>query len=127
MNIQIRKEITRAHRDLSHTTVSFHFLKIGRAARVNAWLDGRKGITRLRGGPMAAAAPHRERRTALSSTLCDSDRARGNGVELSGEGQLGVRDRGCTRGRWAWNGLHRAVGTAPSAGVHGAFGHCPQM
>ena len=31
---------------------------------------------------------------------------------MSGEGQLGVRDRGCTRGRWAWNGLPRAVGTA---------------
>ena len=27
----------------------------------------------------------------LSSALCDSDRARGNGMELSGEGQLGVR------------------------------------
>ena len=36
---------------------------------------------------------------------------------MSGEGQLGVRDRGCTRGRWAWNGLPRAVGTALSAGV----------
>ena len=33
-------------------------------------------------------------------------------MELSGEGQLGVRDRGCTTGRWAWNGLPRAVGTA---------------
>ena len=43
---------------------------------------------------------------------------------MSGEGQLGVGDRVCTRGRWAWNGLPRAVGTAPSAGVHGAFGHC---
>ena len=29
----------------------------------------------LRGGLMAAAAPHRERRAALSSALCDSDRA----------------------------------------------------
>ena len=36
----------------------------------------------LRGGVMAAAASHRERRTALSSALCDSDRARGNGMEL---------------------------------------------
>ena len=45
-------------------------------------------------------------------------------MELSGEGQLGVRDRGCSRGRWAWNGLPTAVGTAPSAGVHGVFGHC---
>ena len=33
-------------------------------------------------------------------------------MELSGEGQLGVRERGCTTGRWAWNGLPRAVGTA---------------
>ena len=29
----------------------------------------------LREGLMAAAAPHRERRAALSSALCDSDRA----------------------------------------------------
>jgi len=29
----------------------------------------------LRGGLMAAAAPHREQRAALSSALCDSDRA----------------------------------------------------
>ena len=28
---------------------------------------------------------------------------------MSGEGQLGVRDRGCTRGQWAWNGPPRAV------------------
>jgi len=35
-------------------------------------------------------------------------------MELSGEGQLGVRDRGCTTGRWAWNGPPRAVGTALS-------------
>ena len=45
---------------------------------------------------------------------------------VSGEGQLGVRDRVCTRGRWAWNGLPRAVGTAPSAGVQGASGQCSQ-
>ena len=25
---------------------------------------------------------------------------------------MGVRDRLCTRGQWAWNGLPRAVGTA---------------
>jgi len=47
-------------------------------------------------------------------------------MELSGEGQLGVRERGCTRGWWAWNGLPRAVGMAPSVRVHGAFGHCAQ-
>ena len=27
---------------------------------------------------------------------------------MSGEGQLGVRERGCTRGRWSWNGMHKA-------------------
>jgi len=37
--------------------------------------------------------------------------------------QLGVRDRVCSRGLWAWNELPRAVGTAPSAGVQGVFGH----
>ena len=31
-------------------------------------------------------------------------------------------ERVCTRGRWAWNSLPRAVGTAPSAGAQGAFG-----
>jgi len=33
---------------------------------------------------------------------------------VSGERQLGVRDRFCTRGWWAWNRLPRAVGTALS-------------
>jgi len=47
-------------------------------------------------------------------------------MELSGEGQLGVRERGCTTGRWAWNGMHRAVGTALSAGVQGVSGRCSQ-
>ena len=47
----------------------------------------------LRGGLMAAAAPHRERRAALSSALCDSDRAEGTawscvrGGAALGEGQ----------------------------------------
>jgi len=45
---------------------------------------------------------------------------------VPGVGQLEVRDRGCTRRRWAWNGLPRAVGTAPRAGVQGEFGHCSQ-
>ena len=36
---------------------------------------------------------------------------------MSGEGQLGVRDRVCTRGQWAWKRMPRAVGMAPSAGV----------
>ena len=48
----------------------------------------------LRGGLMAAAAPHRERRAALSSALCDSDGARGNGMELcQGRGRLDIRKR----------------------------------
>ena len=46
----------------------------------------------LRGGLMAAAAPHSEG-AALSSALCDGDSARGNDMGLCGEGQLGVRDR----------------------------------
>ena len=47
---------------------------------------------------------------------------------VSGEGQAGVRKRFFTRGRWAWNKLPRAVGTAPSAGVQGAFGqHCQTL
>ena len=54
-----------------------------------------------------------------SAELCD--RAQGNAMELSGEGQLGVRERICNRGRWAWNGLPGAVGMALSAGVQGAF------
>jgi len=36
----------------------------------------------LRGGLMVAAAPHRSRGAALSSALRDSDRSRGNGMEL---------------------------------------------
>ena len=71
----------------------------------------------LRGGLMAAAAPHRERRAALSSALCDSDRAEGTAWSCVRGGQLGVRDGGCTRRRWAWNRLHRAVGTTLSAGA----------
>ena len=63
---------------------------------------------------MAAADPHREWRAALSSALCDSHRARENGMELcQGRGSWGSGKRVCTRGQWAWNGLHRAVGTAP--------------
>ena len=63
---------------------------------------------------MAAAAPHRERRAALSSALCDSYRAEGTAWSCDRGGQLGVRERVCTRGRWAWNSLPRAVGTAPN-------------
>ena len=63
---------------------------------------------------MGAAAPHRERRAALSSALCDSHRAQGNGMELCQGRELGVRDRVCTRGRWVWNGLHRVPGCQSS-------------
>ena len=37
-----------------------------------------------------------------------------------------VRDRVFTIGQWAWSRLPRAVGTALSTGVHGAFGHRSQ-
>jgi len=40
---------------------------------------------------------------------------------VSGEGQLGGMERVCTRGWGAWNGMHREVGTAPSARVQGVF------
>jgi len=73
----------------------------------------------LRGGLMAAAALcERSRGAALSSALCDQQGSRERHGAVSGEGQRGVRDRGCTRGQWAWNGLPRAVVTAPCAGVH---------
>ena len=52
---------------------------------------------------MVAAAPHRERRAALSSALCDSNRARGNGMELC-------------QGRGSW-GL--GTGSAPEGSGHG--------
>ena len=84
-------------------------------------------VEELSRGLMADAAPHRERKAVLSSAPCDSDRARWNGMELSGEGQLGVRDRVCTRGRWPWNGLPRAVDMALSARVQGTLGHRSQM
>ena len=67
---------------------------------------------------MAAAAPHRERRAALSSALCDTDRARGNGMELcQGKGSWGLGigsppGNGCP-GQWA---------RPQAAGVRGAFG-----
>ena len=38
-------------------------------------------------------------------------------------GQLGVRERLCPGGWWAWNGLPRAAGTALSAGAQGVLGH----
>jgi len=50
----------------------------------------------------------------MSSVLCDTERDGGNSMELSGEGQLGVRERVCTRGQWAWNRLPRALIIAPN-------------
>ena len=62
---------------------------------------------------MAAAAPHKgSGGAALSSALCDSDRARGNGMELcQGRGSWGLgtgaapqgagHGTGCP-GLWAW-------------------------
>ena len=63
----------------------------------------------LRGALMAAAAPHRERRAALSSALCDSDRARGNGMELCQGRGAGGQGKGLRQ---------RAVSTEQTAGQH---------
>ena len=41
-------------------------------------------------------------------------------------GAVECGDGFCTRGWRAWNGLPRAVGTAPSAGSQGGFGHHSQ-
>ena len=57
---------------------------------------------KLRGGLMVAAAPHRERRAVLSSALCDSDRARGNGMELcQGKGSWGLGMGSAPESDWA--------------------------
>ena len=43
---------------------------------------------------MAAATPHREWRAALSCSLCNSDRVRGNSMELlEGKARLRIRKR----------------------------------
>jgi len=47
-------------------------------------------------------------------------------MELSGEGQRGVREWFCTRGCWARNSLPRAAGTALSARVQGVPVHSSQ-
>jgi len=52
---------------------------------------------------MVAAAPHREGRAALSSALCDSDRAQGNSMELC-------------QGRGSWGS---GKGAAPEVGGYG--------
>ena len=48
---------------------------------------------RLRAALMAAAAPHRERRAALSSALCDSDRAEGTAWSCVRGGHLGYQGK----------------------------------
>jgi len=78
----------------------------------------------VRGGLMAAAAPHREQRTALSSALCDSDWTRGNGMELcQGRGSWGLGKGSAPKGteRAAQGSRH-----GPSAGVQGVFVHHSQ-
>ena len=54
----------------------------------------------VRGGLMAASDPHREQRG--SAELCDSDRARGNGMELcQGRGSWGSWPK-CWSSRSVW-------------------------
>lgn len=60
----------------------------------------------LRGGLMAAAAPYGEWRD--STELCSL---------VKGEGPVGIRERFCTKGWWAWNRLPKAVCMARSAAV----------
>ena len=55
---------------------------------------------------MAAAAPHRERRgSAEFCSLRQRQGPRERHGAVSGEGQLGVRDRVCARGRWDGHSL----------------------
>ena len=59
---------------------------------------------------MATAAPHREQRgSAELCSLWQRQGPRERHGAVPREGQLGVGDRVCTRGPWAWNGLPRAV------------------
>ena len=67
----------------------------------------------LSGPLMAAAAPHRVRGAALSSALCDSDRARGNGMELC-QG----------RGRWGSGKGSAAEGGGHGTGCPGQWSNC---
>ena len=87
--------------------------KAGGAAE--APLCAQRRAEELKGGLMAAAAPRRKRRG--STELCSLFQRQGpwerHGA-VSGEGQMGVRDRVSIRGRWAWNGLPRAVVIDPS-------------
>lgn len=60
------------------------------------------------GRPRGAAAPHGAEDSA--ELPGDSNRGWGNSMELC---QRTVRGRCCTRGRWTWTRLPRAVSTAP--------------
>ena len=75
---------------------------------------------------MAAAAPHRERRAALSSALCDSDRARGNGMELRQGRAAGGEGKGLHHRAVGMEQPAQGCGHSPEAGAQGAFGQCSQ-
>jgi len=62
------------------------------------FLHAQRRAEELRRALMAAAAPHRERRAALSSALCQRQGPRERHGAVSGEGQRGVRERVCMRG-----------------------------
>jgi len=69
------------------------------------------------GRPQGPAAPHREQRgSAQPCSLCPRER-RG---ATSEEGRVVVRERLCSRGRWEWNALRRAVGEGPSCWSSGS-------
>ena len=79
---------------------------------------------RLR-GLMAAEVPPREQRgSAELWYLQQRQGPRERHGAVSGDGQPGVRDRVCTRERWAWNSLTRQWGHPLAAGVEGVFGNC---
>jgi len=58
-------------------------------------------------------APRERRGSAELCSLWQQQGLRERYGAVSGEGQVGVRERFCTRGRWAQSRLPRAVGTAP--------------
>ena len=77
--------------------------------------------SRLRGGLMAAAAPHRARVAALSSALCDSDRARGNAWSCVRGGAAGGEGKGLHQRAVGMEQLPRAVGAAWSCRNSGSI------
>ena len=83
--------------------------------------------SRLWGGLMAAAAPHREQRAVLSSGLCDSDRARGKGMELcNGKGGWGLGKGSATEGGGHRRDCPGQWAHPQAVGVQGAFEQCRQ-